>query len=115
MVSFQHAPFDAMVLVKVCYYVDENILENEGRWKVCQKKLFPPFSPHIFIDTVFLSFPYFQGSEKVRDIPVPEELVFTVDEKVLNDINQAKAQYFKQVDFSLFSLIVNTLSFNYSV
>uniref|UniRef100_A0AAA9SDI4 Peroxisomal carnitine O-octanoyltransferase n=1 Tax=Bos taurus TaxID=9913 RepID=A0AAA9SDI4_BOVIN len=65
-----HAPFDAMVLVKVCYYVDENILENEGRWK---------------------------GSEKVRDIPVPEELVFTVDEKVLNDINQAKAQYFKQV------------------
>ncbi|EPY75345.1 hypothetical protein CB1_001687002 [Camelus ferus] len=37
-----------------------------------------------------------QGSEKVRDIPLPEELVFTVDEKVLNDINQAKAQYLKQ-------------------
>uniref|UniRef100_A0A8C6F5W1 Peroxisomal carnitine O-octanoyltransferase n=1 Tax=Monodon monoceros TaxID=40151 RepID=A0A8C6F5W1_MONMO len=36
------------------------------------------------------------GSDKVRDIPLPEELVFTVDEKVLNDINQAKAQYFKQ-------------------
>ncbi|XP_069318791.1 peroxisomal carnitine O-octanoyltransferase [Eulemur rufifrons] len=64
-----HAPFDAMVLVNVTYYVDENILENEGRWK---------------------------GSEKVRDIPLPEELVFTVDEKVLNDINQAKAQYLKE-------------------
>ncbi|XP_049570856.1 peroxisomal carnitine O-octanoyltransferase isoform X6 [Orcinus orca] len=36
------------------------------------------------------------GSDKVRDIPLPEELVFTVDGKVLNDINQAKAQYFKQ-------------------
>ncbi|MEJ1280730.1 hypothetical protein NN561_011675 [Cricetulus griseus] len=38
---------------------------------------------------------YFQGSEKVRDIPLPEELVFTVDEKVLNDIYQAKAQHLK--------------------
>ncbi|XP_027247344.1 peroxisomal carnitine O-octanoyltransferase isoform X2 [Cricetulus griseus] len=35
------------------------------------------------------------GSEKVRDIPLPEELVFTVDEKVLNDIYQAKAQHLK--------------------
>ncbi|XP_062955916.1 peroxisomal carnitine O-octanoyltransferase isoform X2 [Cynocephalus volans] len=64
-----HAPFDAMVMVNISYYVDEKILENEGRWK---------------------------GSEKVRDIPLPEELVFTVDEKVLSDINQAKAQYLKQ-------------------
>ncbi|XP_026958511.1 peroxisomal carnitine O-octanoyltransferase isoform X4 [Sagmatias obliquidens] len=36
------------------------------------------------------------GSDKVRDIPLPEELVFTVDEKVLNDITEAKAQYLKQ-------------------
>ncbi|XP_021529909.1 peroxisomal carnitine O-octanoyltransferase isoform X2 [Aotus nancymaae] len=64
-----HAPFDAMVMVNVSYYVDEKILQNEGRWK---------------------------GSEKVRDIPLPEELVFTVDEKVLNDINQAKAQYLRE-------------------
>lgn len=64
-----HAPYDAMVMVSISYYVDEKILENEGRWK---------------------------GSEKVRDIPLPEELVFTVDEKVLNDINQAKAQHLKQ-------------------
>ncbi|XP_066096540.1 peroxisomal carnitine O-octanoyltransferase [Saccopteryx bilineata] len=64
-----HAPFDAMVMVNINHYVDEKILENEGRWK---------------------------GSEKVRDIPLPEELVFTVDEKVLNDISHAKAQYLKQ-------------------
>ncbi|EPQ13908.1 Peroxisomal carnitine O-octanoyltransferase [Myotis brandtii] len=65
----QHAPYDAMVMVSISYYVDEKILENEGRWK---------------------------GSEKARDMPLPEELVFTVDEKVLSDINQAKAQYLKQ-------------------
>lgn len=64
-----HAPYDAMVMVSISYYVDEKILENEGRWK---------------------------GSEKVRDIPAPEELVFTVDEKALNDINHAKAQHLKQ-------------------
>ncbi|XP_036103334.1 peroxisomal carnitine O-octanoyltransferase [Molossus molossus] len=64
-----HAPYDAMVMVNLNAYVDEKIFENEGRWK---------------------------GSEKVRDIPLPEELVFTVDEKILNDVNQAKAKYLKQ-------------------
>ncbi|XP_007531987.1 peroxisomal carnitine O-octanoyltransferase isoform X1 [Erinaceus europaeus] len=64
-----HAPFDAMVMVNISHYVDQRVLEHEGRWK---------------------------GSEKVRNIPLPEELVFTVDEKILNDIKQAKAQYFKQ-------------------
>lgn len=78
------------------------------------EQMISSFSPHIFIDKVFLSFPYFQGSEK-HDIPVPEELFSLLWMKVLNDINQAKAQYFKQVDFSLFSLIVITLTFNYYV
>ncbi|XP_007170354.2 peroxisomal carnitine O-octanoyltransferase isoform X1 [Balaenoptera acutorostrata] len=64
-----HAPYDAMVIVSISYYVDQKIFESEGKWT---------------------------GSDKVQDIPLPEELVFTVDEKVLNDINQAKAQYFKQ-------------------
>ncbi|XP_037366543.1 peroxisomal carnitine O-octanoyltransferase isoform X2 [Talpa occidentalis] len=36
------------------------------------------------------------GSEKVRNIPHPEELVFTVDKRVLNDVSEAKAQYLKQ-------------------
>ncbi|XP_003782687.1 peroxisomal carnitine O-octanoyltransferase [Otolemur garnettii] len=67
--SCDHAPFDAMVMVNISHYVDEKILENEGRWK---------------------------GTEKLRDIPLPEELVFTVDEKVLTDISHAKAQYLKQ-------------------
>ncbi|XP_068942217.1 peroxisomal carnitine O-octanoyltransferase [Petaurus breviceps papuanus] len=65
-----HAPYDAMVIVEICHYVDQKIFENEGKWK---------------------------GSEKVRDIPQPEELVFTVDHKVLDDIAQAKDQYLKQV------------------
>nr|XP_058153062.1 peroxisomal carnitine O-octanoyltransferase isoform X2 [Dasypus novemcinctus] len=68
--SCDHAPFDGMIMVYITHYVDEKIFENEGKWK---------------------------GSEKVRAIPLPEELVFTVDEKVLNDISQAKAQFFKQV------------------
>ncbi|KAL6094014.1 hypothetical protein STEG23_029384 [Scotinomys teguina] len=38
---------------------------------------------------------YFQGSENVRDIPLPEELVFTVDEKILSDIYLAKVQHLK--------------------
>ncbi|XP_049627015.1 peroxisomal carnitine O-octanoyltransferase [Suncus etruscus] len=67
--SCDHAPYDAMVMVNVSHYVDEKILENEGKWK---------------------------GSEKVRDIPLPVELVFTVDQKILNDISLAKTQYFKQ-------------------
>lgn len=67
------------------------------------EQIFHSFSPHIFIDMIFLILLYFQGSEKVRDIPLPEELVFTVDEKILNDITQAKAHFLKQVDFSLFS------------
>ncbi|KAM5236783.1 peroxisomal carnitine O-octanoyltransferase [Ctenodactylus gundi] len=64
-----HAPYDAMVMVHIAHYVDERILEAEGRWK---------------------------GSEKVRDIPLPEELVFTVDKKILNAISQAKAQHLKE-------------------
>lgn len=53
----------------------------------------------VFLFNILKFFPCFQGSEKVRDISLPEELVFTVDDKILNDINQAKAQFLKQVDF----------------
>lgn len=62
------------------------------------EKIFHPFFLIVFYWT-FLSLPYFQGSEKVRNISLPEELVFTVDDKILNNINQAEAQYLKQVDF----------------
>ncbi|KAH0627482.1 hypothetical protein JD844_003231 [Phrynosoma platyrhinos] len=64
-----HSPFDAMVLVAFCSFIDSKIIELEGKWK---------------------------GSEKVRDIPWPEELLFTLDQKVLNDIAHAKKQYGKK-------------------
>ncbi|MEE6466731.1 hypothetical protein FKM82_007035 [Ascaphus truei] len=64
-----HAPYDAMVLVTMCDYIDQNVKACEGRWK---------------------------GSPEIRDLPCPEELVFTVDQKVINDIILAKAQYHKQ-------------------
>ncbi|XP_074538683.1 peroxisomal carnitine O-octanoyltransferase [Halichoeres trimaculatus] len=61
-----HAPYDAMVLVSLCWYVDQQIKATEGKWK---------------------------GSDVVRSIPHPEELVFTLDEKVRSDIHLAKQHY----------------------
>uniref|UniRef100_A0A1A8AZ96 Peroxisomal carnitine O-octanoyltransferase n=1 Tax=Nothobranchius furzeri TaxID=105023 RepID=A0A1A8AZ96_NOTFU len=61
-----HAPYDAMVLVSMCWYLDEQVRATEGKWK---------------------------GSDAVRRMPPPEELLFTVDEKVVGDINHAKRQY----------------------
>ncbi|CAI5788801.1 peroxisomal carnitine O-octanoyltransferase [Podarcis lilfordi] len=65
-----HSPLDAMVLVVLCSYIDAKVVESEGRWK---------------------------GPDKVRDIPWPEELVFRLDQKVLNNIAHSKEQYEKQV------------------
>lgn len=39
----------------------------------------------------------FKGLDTVRPIPPPEELVFTVDEKVRSDISRAKQQYLESV------------------
>uniref|UniRef100_UPI0037E79347 peroxisomal carnitine O-octanoyltransferase-like isoform X1 n=1 Tax=Semicossyphus pulcher TaxID=241346 RepID=UPI0037E79347 len=61
-----HSPYDAMVLVSLCWYVDQQIKATQGKWK---------------------------GSDAVRPVPPPEELVFTVDEKVRKDIRLAKQQY----------------------
>ncbi|XP_061530027.1 peroxisomal carnitine O-octanoyltransferase-like isoform X1 [Phycodurus eques] len=61
-----HAPYDAMVVVSMCWYVDQQLKATEGKWK---------------------------GSDRVRPMPLPEELVFTVDQKVLSDISHAKRQY----------------------
>nr|XP_046188407.1 peroxisomal carnitine O-octanoyltransferase-like isoform X3 [Oncorhynchus gorbuscha] len=63
-----HAPYDAMVLVTHCYYVDQQLKATDGRWK---------------------------GSETVRPMPLPEELVFTVDDRVRSDVAHAKQQYFE--------------------
>lgn len=38
-----------------------------------------------------------QGSEAVRDLAAPEELLFTVDEKVRGDISLAKQRYLESV------------------
>ncbi|XP_042346108.1 peroxisomal carnitine O-octanoyltransferase isoform X1 [Plectropomus leopardus] len=63
-----HAPYDAMVLVSMCWYLDQQIKSTGGKWK---------------------------GSDAVRPIPNPEELVFTVDEKIQSDISHAKQQYYE--------------------
>ncbi|XP_067366387.1 peroxisomal carnitine O-octanoyltransferase isoform X1 [Channa argus] len=61
-----HAPYDAMVLVSMCWYVDQQLRLTDGKWK---------------------------DSVTVRPIPTPEELVFTLDEKVQSDISHAKQHY----------------------
>lgn len=61
-----HAPYDAMVLVSLCWYLDQQIKATGGVWK---------------------------GSEAVRALPPPEELLFTVDEKVRGDVSLAKQRY----------------------
>ncbi|XP_029602294.1 peroxisomal carnitine O-octanoyltransferase-like isoform X2 [Salmo trutta] len=61
-----HAPFEGMVLVTHCYYVDQQLKATDGKWK---------------------------GSETVRPMPLPEELVFTVDDRVRSDVAHAKQQY----------------------
>ncbi|XP_059909780.1 peroxisomal carnitine O-octanoyltransferase-like isoform X4 [Gadus macrocephalus] len=61
-----HAPYDAMILVSLCYYIDQRLEATGGEWT---------------------------GSDAVRAMPFPEELVFTVDAKVRSDINRAKHHY----------------------
>ncbi|XP_031692696.1 peroxisomal carnitine O-octanoyltransferase-like isoform X3 [Oncorhynchus kisutch] len=63
-----HAPFEGMVLVTHCYYMDQQLKSTDGKWK---------------------------GSETVRPMPLPEELVFTVDDRVRRDVAHAKQQYFE--------------------
>ncbi|NXI44822.1 OCTC octanoyltransferase, partial [Galbula dea] len=65
-----HSPFDAMALITMLSYTEKKILEHEGKWK---------------------------GSDKVRDIPWPEELVFTVDQKITEEIGRAKDLYYEKV------------------
>ncbi|NWZ76753.1 OCTC octanoyltransferase, partial [Poecile atricapillus] len=65
-----HSPFDAMALITMLSFAEKKIIENEGKWK---------------------------GSDNVRDIPFPEELVFTVDPKIINEIGCTKELYYKKV------------------
>lgn len=55
-----------MVLVSMCWYIDQQVKATEGKWK---------------------------GPGTVRPMPLPEELVFTLDQKVRSDISHAKQQY----------------------
>ncbi|NXM37412.1 OCTC octanoyltransferase, partial [Oxyruncus cristatus] len=65
-----HSPFDAMALITMLSCAEKKIIENEGKWK---------------------------GSDSVRDIPWPEELVFTVDPKIIDEIGRTKELYYKKV------------------
>lgn len=40
----------------------------------------------------------------MRDIPWPEELVFTVDQKIINEIGRTKQLYYEKVEFLAASL-----------
>ena len=63
---------DAMTSVGLCYYVDCNIRECGGVW---------------------------QGDSDATDVPSYKELIFTVDEKILNAIDTAEISYNTLVGF----------------
>ncbi len=97
LIVLKHAPYDAMVLVSNGYFVDQELRACGGVWKVRLRL-------RIFAYVIFyarmcmLKLLYdSQGSEVVREMPVPEELIFTVDERVRRDIALAKEQYTKSV------------------
>ncbi|KAK3600716.1 hypothetical protein CHS0354_027203 [Potamilus streckersoni] len=64
----KHSPFDAMVLVASIYYCDLSIRQNKGIW---------------------------QGKTEVGDLPSPRELVFELDNTILEGIQNAKQVYSK--------------------
>lgn len=33
-IVLQHAPYDAMVLVSMCWYIDQQLKATDGKWKV---------------------------------------------------------------------------------
>lgn len=94
-----------MALITMLSYAEKKIIENEGTWKVSILYKLSSLSvnvsflmDNIFWFCVFLSSSS-QGSDNVRDIPLPEELVFTVDPKIINEIECTKEWYYKKVKF----------------
>ncbi|CAL8247207.1 unnamed protein product [Lota lota] len=61
-----HAPYDGMIMVSLSYYIDCRLKASDGKWK---------------------------GSNMVRAIPLPEELLFTLDDKVRHDVQLAKQHF----------------------
>lgn len=89
-----------MVLVSLCWYLDQQVVATGGVWKVptIATSATVRANPVIFKPPSSLfTFVLVQGSEAVRPLPPPEELVFTVDEKVRGDISLAKQRYLESV------------------
>lgn len=84
-----------MVLVSLTWYLDQQIKAAEGKWQV---KLDFPLR-QIQWCRIFKNPDVFwpQGSDTVRPMRLPEELKFTVDDRVRRDISLAKKQYLESV------------------
>lgn len=100
-----------MALITMLSYAEKKIIENEGRWKVSILFKLSSLSVNLsfLMDNIFCFVSFFlssssQGSDNVRDIPWPEELVFTVDTKIINEIGCTKELYYKKVKFTPGSL-----------
>lgn len=99
-----------MALITMLSSAERKIIENEGKWKVCVLLasrciglcVYVGFCFFFLMDNSFSFLSllvYSQGSDKVRDIPCPEELVFTVDQKIINEIERTKEMYYEKVGF----------------
>ncbi|XP_071504244.1 peroxisomal carnitine O-octanoyltransferase-like [Diadema antillarum] len=70
--SIDHAPFDGMAVVVLSLYLYQQLVKNGGDWP---------------------------GPRTVRpDVPMPTELIFTIDERVKQDIKHATDVYLKLAD-----------------
>ncbi|KAG7282172.1 hypothetical protein CRUP_034919 [Coryphaenoides rupestris] len=61
-----HAPYDGMILVSMSYYIDCQLKATDGKW---------------------------EGSDMARTIPLPEELIFKMDDRARQDVQLAKQHY----------------------
>ncbi|XP_077978654.1 peroxisomal carnitine O-octanoyltransferase-like [Glandiceps talaboti] len=64
-----HAAYDGLTLLGSAYYARMQIEQQDGKW---------------------------QGPTEVRDLPLPEELKFTIDDKILTKIQQGYEQHHRE-------------------
>ncbi|KAJ8313601.1 hypothetical protein KUTeg_008162, partial [Tegillarca granosa] len=74
-----HAPLDAMVAVSNTFYIDLSIRKCKGLWEGTTE-----------IHKISLNL---QGTTEIRDLPKPKELMFHLDDVILEGIQTAKNMF----------------------
>lgn len=67
---------------------------TDDRFLLCMKAMISHFK---YLGPLFIYLFLLKGTGAIRPMRLPEELVFTVDEKVRSDISLAKQRYLESV------------------